>query len=207
MPHPDNLTIYLGIKTMQKDPNDSVERVLAEIRSGKARADDELLSLVYNELRTVASRYLARERPSHTLQPTDLVNEAFAKLYGAKWLDKVSNRIHFFGILLRTMREILVEHARKKSARKRPPRNKRQRIDVVLDYFTENKLDPLVFKDALDTLTELNERQGQVVTLRVYFLFTMEEIASQLGVSLSTVESDWRAARQWLYDHLKEEDA
>ncbi len=97
------------------------------------------------------------------------------------------------------MRQILIDHARKRGAAIRPPRDRRQPIDEVLCYFTDNKLDPLEFKDALEELAKVNERQAQVVTLRIYFRFTLEETAEQLGVSLSAVEGDWRAARKWLY--------
>jgi RNA polymerase sigma factor (TIGR02999 family) len=172
-----------------------VTRLLAEWRSGSERARTELISLVYAELRQLAATYLFRERPGHTLQPTALVHEAYLRLMeqaSPDWRD----RSHFFGIAARLMRQILVDHARRKRARKRGG------VFVPLDEAIELPLDRgrdlLGLDTALEDLERIDARKCQVVELRYFAGLRMEEIARALNLSVETVRRDLRMAEAWL---------
>jgi RNA polymerase sigma factor (TIGR02999 family) len=140
------------------------------------------------------------ERRHHTLQPTDLAHEALVRLLGSDV--QMENRKEFFASAARLMREILVEHARRRGAAKRGGGWQRVPLDDVADYFEECNLDVLAVKEALERLATFSERQSQVITLRFFARFTVEEIATLLGVSVSTVESDSRIAKAWLHSQL-----
>jgi RNA polymerase sigma factor (TIGR02999 family) len=177
-------------------------RILEKIHAGDLRARDELLATVYDELRRVASRLMDHERPGHTLQPTALVHEAVVRVLGELDLAQVPNRDYLLAVLSTTMRRILVDHARTRSARKRGGDARRVPFDAVIDSLEARNLDVAEVGEALDRLAALSERQSQVVTLRLLGGFTMKEIAGQLGVSLTTVECDYRLARAWLHAEL-----
>jgi RNA polymerase sigma factor (TIGR02999 family) len=168
---------------------------------GDVAARDQLLPLVYAELRRRAAGWLRREGGGHTLQPTALVHEAYIRLneQNAGW----QNRSHFFGVASELMRRILVDHARARDAAKRPP--KRMQVTVIPDEAAVSgprELDLIALDAALDELAAVAPRQAQMVVLRFFGGLTHEEIASALGLSLSTVNREWRLARAWLYQRL-----
>jgi RNA polymerase sigma factor (TIGR02999 family) len=181
-----------------------VTTVLAEVRDGKPQAVDRLIGLVYDELRAVAAALMSRERPDHTLQPTALLNEALVKLLDTDFLSRVEDRRLFFGAAVRAMRQVLVDHARRRSADKRVEGRPREPLDEAVRYFEKRKLDVLALHELLEQLSGLHERQGRIVELRFFGGFTVPEIADLLGVSVSLVESDFRKASAFLRSRLGE---
>jgi RNA polymerase sigma-70 factor, ECF subfamily len=172
--------------------------VLGRARAGDEGARGELITLVYDELRQVASRLMRRERTDHTLSPTAVVHEAVIRLLGDAVFDKVVDRNYLFASAGRAMREVLIDHARRRAADRRGGGRRRVAIDLVVDYLEEQGLDLVAVHEALDRLAELNERQSQVMTLRYFGGLTVPEVAGALEVSVATVERDWRLARAWL---------
>jgi RNA polymerase sigma factor (TIGR02999 family) len=167
---------------------------------GDVSARDRLFPLVYAELRRRAAGWLRREQRGHTLQPTALVHEAYIRLSGqnAGW----KNRAQFFAVASRIMRRILVDHARARGAAKRPGRGLQVTLAEGAVAPGPRELDLIGLDEALDQLAAADPRQGQVVELRFFGGLTHEEIASVLGVSLATVNRDWRVARAWLYERV-----
>ncbi len=179
---------------------------LTRLQDGDARAADELLPLVYDELRALASAHLRHERPDHTLQPTALVHEAYLKLVDqtrANWKD----RSHFMAVAAEAIRRVLVDHARGRNAGKRTPPGKRMSIVDDLDAAVPREFDILEIDNALSRLGTLNERQAKIVELRFFVGLTVAETAEVLGVSEGTVKGDWRFARAWLQRELKSEES
>jgi RNA polymerase sigma factor (TIGR02999 family) len=177
-----------------------VTRLLLAWRNGDPKALERLIPLVYDELHRMAERYLRRERPGHTLQPSAIVNEAYLKLLGrqsSNW----QNRAHFFAVAAQSMRRILVEHARHREAKKRGGQGARYLLDTVV--MTEPRaVDLIALDDALAKLTALDPEQGQVVELRFFGGLTEEETADVLSVSSRTVKRKWVAAKTFLYREL-----
>lgn len=179
-----------------------VTQLLLEWSEGNQSAFDDLMPLVYAELRRIAARYMAAQRPTHTLQATALIHEAYLRMAnksGGKW----TNRAHFFGVAAKAMRSILVDHARAENAVRRGGHQKLavsiEEADLASD---EQCADVLALDDALKDLVTLCPRQSQVVELRYFGGLSNEEIAELLCVSAETVMRDWRAARAWLYLQL-----
>jgi RNA polymerase sigma factor (TIGR02999 family) len=170
-------------------------------RDGKA--PEELLPLVYAELRKLAQGYISNERPDHTLQATALVHEAYIRL--VDW-ETVSwqNRAHFFGVAASVMRKILVDHAREKNAKKR---DFGQRIELTEDvsFSGRRDLDIVELNEALDTLALIEPTQARIVELRFFGGLSIDETAHVLGVSRATVKREWAIAKTWLYRKLKSE--
>jgi RNA polymerase sigma factor (TIGR02999 family) len=179
-----------------------VTTVLDRIRAGDSDARGRLAGLVYDELRTIAAGLMGRERHDHTLQPTALVNEAFVRLLEGDALKQAPNRAYFFAAAARSMRQVLVDHARQRKTQKRGGEFARVALDAVLEQFEENHLDVLALDEALKNLAQLNPRQGEVVTLRFFGGLTVAEVAEQLGVSVATVEGDFRKATAFLRGQL-----
>jgi RNA polymerase sigma factor (TIGR02999 family) len=177
--------------------------IFGRARAGDERARDELIALIYNELRRVASGLMRRERVDHTLSPTAVVHEAVIRLLGDAVIDKATDRSYLFASAARAMREVLVEHARRRAADRRGGGRRRVPLDRLLDYFEGHELDVIAVHDALDRLAEWNQRQSQVMTLRYFGGLTVPEVAEALGVSVVTVERDWRLARAWLGGQLR----
>lgn len=169
---------------------------LSEWSSGRREAIDQLLPLVYSELRQIAARHLRNERPGHTLQPTDLVHEGFLRLVrqNVSW----QNRAHFFGIASEIMRRLLVDHARRKLAEKRGGGAETIAIDESIGWGGERGLDLIRLDDALSSLADLDPRQSKVIELRFFGGLSVEETAEVIGVSARTVKREWRIARAWL---------
>ena len=148
----------------------------------------------------MAERHLRRERPGHTLQPTAIVNELYLKLLGRQGADW-QGRAHFFAIAAQSMRRILVEHARRRDAKKRGGEGTRYLLDTVV--MTEPRaVDLIALDDALAKLTALDEEQGRVVELRFFGGLTEEETAEVLSVSSKTIQRKWLAARTFLFREL-----
>jgi RNA polymerase sigma factor (TIGR02999 family) len=186
-------------------PRPDVTLLLARARDGDERARDDLIARVYDELRHVAVGLMRREHPGHTLSPTAVVHEAVIKLLGAAALDRAADRSYLFASAARAMREVLIDHARRRGRARRGGGRQRVPLDAVVDYFEDQGLDLVAVHEALDRLAERNGRQAQVVTLRYFGGLAVPEIAAALGVSVGTVERDWRLARAWLSNRLREE--
>jgi RNA polymerase sigma factor (TIGR02999 family) len=190
---------------MSDDPQRQMTTLLEDIRAGRPGARDQLIAMVYDELRRLAGGLLRRERPGHTLQPTALVHEAVLRLFAPGTLDAAQDRACFLAAAARAMRQVLVDYARRRTAEKRGGDCARVPLDQVLEYFAEQRLDLLALHEALDHLAILHERQAQIVELRFFGGYTVEDIAGQLQVSVSTVESDFRKATAFLRGQLAED--
>lgn len=179
---------------------------LERAKAGDETARGELIALIYDELRGVASRLMRRERTDHTLSPTGVVHEAVIRLLGEAVFDRASNGGDLIAAATRAMREVLIDHARRRTADRRGGRWRRVPLDLVVDYFDEQRLDVSAVHEALVRLASLRDRQAQVMTLRYFGRLTVSEVAAVLGVSPVTVERDWRLARAWLRGQLREGD-
>jgi RNA polymerase sigma factor (TIGR02999 family) len=177
---------------------------VTELLRGWSRGDpgalDQLLPIVYRELRRRAASYLRRERKNHTLVATALVHEAYLRLVDQR--ADYQNRSHFFAVAASMMRRVLVDHARARAAAKRP----RPELQISLDGATP-AVEPQAFELlgldlALDQLAALDARQAQIVELRYFGGLTAEETAEVVGVSLTTIKREWSLAKAWLYRHL-----
>ena len=176
---------------------DVVTRLLRAWRSGDLQARDDLVPLVYAELRRRAAAYLRRERPDHSLQPTALVNEAYLRLMAQHQVDW-QNRAHFFSLAASMMRRILVDHARERQAAKRPAAGVRVTLDERLGAVQPREVDLLLLDQALTELADLDPRQAQVVELRYFGGLSEHEVAAVLSISRATVTREWQTARMWL---------
>jgi RNA polymerase sigma-70 factor (ECF subfamily) len=175
--------------------------LLQQVRSGNSEAESMLMGVVYPELRRIAKRYLRRERSSHTLDATALVNEAYLQLAGQMGKDW-KNRAHFFAIAAQLMRRILVDYARTKKALKRGWG--RQRVDLTdAAVISTDRLEEIIAIDeALNRLAQWDARQCKVVELRFFAGLSETEVAEVLGVAPRTVKRDWNLARAWLHAEL-----
>lgn len=189
------------------DSSRELTRILDRARAGDSRARGELVDAIYEELRRVAAGMMGRERADHTLSPTAVVHEAVIRLIGEDVFERAEGRGFLFAAAARAMREVLIDHARRRSATRRGGKWRRMPLDRVVDYFEEQGLDVVAVHEALDRLAELNDRQAQVMTLRYFGGLTVPEVAAALGVSLVTVERDWRLARAWLGPQLQGREA
>jgi RNA polymerase sigma factor (TIGR02999 family) len=182
-----------------------VTQLLVEWQNGSQTALDSLIPLVYEELRTIASRYLSRESVSHTLQSTALVHEAYFRLVGQRRV-QWQNRAHFFGIAAHMMRRILVDHARHQHRDKRGgPAPKLSLDEAIAVAEPEVEVDLLALDEALTALARIDPRGARIIELRFFSSLTIEETAEVLDVSTGTVKRDWNAARAWLYREMKQE--
>lgn len=187
---------------MPADSGDqNVTNLLVEWRRGDDAALARLIPIVYGELRRVASARLRSEGPDHTLQTTALVHEAYLRLVG---LDRMAlqNRTHFFAMAARLMREILVDHARRKNALKRGGGVTVLDLENVAAGAENTVIDVLALDEALTDLASLDQRLCRVVELRFFAGLSIAETADALGVSSATVERDWTFAKAWLLQRL-----
>jgi len=187
----------LGRTASMSDSASDVTRLLVRLRSGEDAVLDELLPAVYDALRDIARNQLHGERADHTLQTTELVHEAYMKLVDHETVDW-QDRQHFFAVAARAMRQILVDHARQRTAQKRGGGAQTVPLDDVSPQRELGPGDLIALNDALDRLAERDERKAQVVECRFFGGYTTQETADVLGVSRSTVVRDWRAAQAWL---------
>lgn len=180
------------------DSSLQVTRLLIDAQNGDRAALDELLPLVYGELKRVAARQLAGERPNHTLQATALLHEAYIRLIDQHSVDW-TNRAHFFSIAAEMMRRILVNHAANRQAQKRGDGQTLLSLDEIVDFGGGRApVDVLFVDEALKRLHRLDEQQAKIVELKFFAGLTNEDTASVLGISESTVKRDWRMAKAWL---------
>ncbi len=180
-----------------------VTQLLSDLQNGRTGAANDLLPLVYNELRRIAGAYMRRERSNHTLQATALVHEAYLQLVDQTRVDW-KNRAHFFGVAAQLMRRILVEHARAHHAQKRGGDASKLSLEEAINYFPQKEMTLVALDDALKQLEELDPRQSRIVELRFFGGLTTEEVAEVIGISTATVEREWRSARAWLHSQLAE---
>ncbi len=180
---------------METDPRGDLTLILGRARAGDEGARGDLIALVYDQLRQVAGRLMRRERADHTLSPTAVVHEAVIRLLGDAVFDRSPDRAYLFASAARAMRQVLIEHARRRDAGRRGGGRVRVPLDLVVDYFEGQGLDIVAVHEALDRLARRNERQAQVMTLRYFGGMSMAEVAASLEVSVVTVERDWRLAR------------
>jgi RNA polymerase sigma factor (TIGR02999 family) len=179
-----------------------VTRILSAIDAGDPRAAQELLPLVYDELRRLAAAQMAREKPGQTLDPTALVHEAWMRLVGGQSFE---SRSHFFRASAEAMRHILVDHARARKADKRGGRWTRVEL-ASWHKVAQTPEQILALSDALERFAAVEPRKAELVTLRFFGGLSMAEAADALGVSLPTAERWWVFARSWLYTELLDTD-
>lgn len=187
----------------------NVTRLLREWQDGNREALDQLIPIVYGELRLLASRQLSAEWRTDRLQTTALVNEAYMKLFAQREIDW-QNRGHFFAIAAQLMRRILIDHARREQRTKRGGDGIRVGLEDVAALSSESSIDPvdiLALDRALQKLEALDADQGRIVELRFFGGLTVEETAAALGKSPATVKREWALAKGWLYRELAGEGA
>jgi len=180
-----------------------ITKLLLDLSGGNRSMIDELMPLVYAQLHNLAKKQLHHERQNHTLNATALVHEAFLKLVDQTQVNW-QNRAHFFAIAAQAMRRILINYAKKRLAEKRGGDQPVVTLDenaLVVDSRAE---DIIALDEALERLAELNPRQAKVVECRFFTGLTLKEIAKVLGVSVATVQLDWRLAKAWLSRELKD---
>ena len=179
-----------------------ITRLLLAWGAGDQAALDELMPIVYAELRKLARGYMRNQRADHTLQTTALVNEAFLRLIDSSRVNW-QNRTHFFAISAALMRRVLVDFARARGSLKRGGEVQKVELDEALVVAQDQKTDLVALDDALKILAEMNPRQSEVVELRYFGGLSEEEIAAHLQVSVRTVRRDWSIARAWLFNQLR----
>ena len=191
---------------MHRPPEDrpaELTEFLNELARGNSEAGETLMPYVYDELRVIAESYMRRQQSGHTLQPTELVNEAFLRLFQPEALGW-NDRKHFFSLAARAMRQLLVDHARRAGADKRDGGARELTLVEAFAQASEIPVDVLDLNLALEELSSKDERQGQVVELRYFGGLDMEDVAAVMDVSKRTVEREWRAARAWLGHRLEQ---
>ena len=204
-PSPISLSVDAGSpaqKNIRVEPHE-ITRLLKDWSSGDSAALDELMPMVYSELRAVADRYLRQERQDHTLQPTALVNEAYLRLVDQRHVNW-QNRAHFVGVTAQMMRRILVDHAKSHNRVKRGGGAPKVVLDEAMAV-SEERADELVELDeALTALAAFDERKSRVVEMKYFGGLSVEETAEVLQVSVKTVARDWKLAKAWLYTTINE---
>ena len=186
---------------MPKSSQD-VTKLLLEWRGGKQDALDQLIPIIYEDLRRQAHHYIQDERKGHSLQTTGLINETYLRLMDCK---KVSwkNRAHFFAVTAQIMRRILVDYARSRRSQKRGGDLEKTTLDEALTFSIARNLDLVALDDALNELALKDERRCRVVELRFFGGLSIEETAEVLGIHPDTVVRDWRLAKVWLAREIK----
>ncbi|MDQ1474101.1 MAG: hypothetical protein QOJ99_5581 [Bryobacterales bacterium] len=182
-------------------PGQEVTALLVNWSNGDQHALEELMPLVYNELRRLAGSHLRRERSDHTLQSTALVHEAFLRLVNQRDVHWRS-RAHFYGIAAQMIRRILVDHARSQQAGKRGAGAIKLELDEAMAISHQKEVDLVGLDEALERLAALDERQGRIVELRFFAGLSVEETAEVMNLSPATVKREWSSARAWLYREI-----
>jgi RNA polymerase sigma factor (TIGR02999 family) len=181
-------------------PAQDVTQLLVAWSDGDKAALDQLMPLVYDELRRLARHYMNQEHGGHTLQTTALINEAYLRLVDQRMSWR--NRAHFFGIAAQMMRRILVDHARSHQYAKRGAGQPNLALDEVADIAHERAAELIALDDALTALAAMDPQQAQIVELRYFGGLTIEETAEVMDISHATVEREWNMARAWLRSEL-----
>ncbi|MEQ1603336.1 MAG: sigma-70 family RNA polymerase sigma factor [Pyrinomonadaceae bacterium] len=186
---------------MENNGSREISLLLADWSEGDEVALEQLMPLVYDELRRLARGYMRRQPSGHTFQTTELIHEAYLKLAkndAQNW----KNRAHFFGVAAKAMRHILVDYSRAKHSQKRGGWQERVTLTEMTANSSDSSKDMIALDDALNDLAELDQRKSRVVELRYFGGLSNEEIAAVLQVSIDTVKRDWRFARNWLLREL-----
>ena len=191
--------IFLGMSV--DEARGDVTQLLSEWRGGNRESLDKLMPLVYGELHLIAGRYLRRERPSHTLQSTALVHEAFLRLVDQTRTDWKS-RAHFFAVAANIIRNILVDHARSRQAAKRGGPQPVLSLDEAVALPEKRDVEVIAVDDALLSLSRFDPQQSRIVELRFFGGLSIEETAEVLGISSSTVKREWILAKTWIFHTL-----
>jgi RNA polymerase sigma-70 factor, ECF subfamily len=189
------------LEVMSEQSQADITQLLRRVSATGGEGLDELLDVVYGELRRQAARYLRRERRNHTLQPTALVNEAFMKLVdqrNVQW----QNRAHFFGVAAQAMRRIVIDHARARRRVKRGGVQQAVTLDEAMIAAESHSIDVLALDEALNRLAAFDERQAKIVELRYFAGLSVEETADVTGLSPATIKREWSMARAWLHAEL-----
>lgn len=178
-----------------------VTELLLKLSDGKREVVDELLPIIYDELKRIAASYLRRERSDHTLQPTALVNEAYMKMVD---ITQVSwqNKAHFIGVAANQMRRILVDHARHHNAQKRGGEFHIMTLNEEIDKADEQTADLIALDDALNELAKMDPVKAKIVELRYFGGLSTDETAEVLGVAPITIKRHWKLTKAWLYGQL-----
>ncbi len=190
---------------MSTRPDHEITKLLLDWRGGDEQAFEELMPLVYRELRRLARNFMRRQNPGHTLQTTALVNEAYLRLVDSNrvnWQD----RNHFFAIAAQLMRRILVDSARKRNSQKRGGDLVMVTLDENAEIAIKEQSELIALDEALTRLAEMNARQCQIVELRYFAGLSEAQIAETMEISTRTVRRDWNLARAWLFRELKNSD-
>ena len=178
-------------------------QLLIDWSNGDQAALDQLVPLVNAELRRLAGRYMRRERPGHTLQTSALVNEAYLRIIDQKNVNW-QNRAHFFGVAAKLMRQILIDHARTHDSAKRGGGAQQVSLDETAVVSRERSAELLALDEALERLAEFDQRKARIVELRFFGGLNLDEIAEVMSISSPTVQREWRSAKAWLHQTLKQ---
>jgi RNA polymerase sigma factor (TIGR02999 family) len=178
-------------------PQQSVTELLVGWGQGDKAALDELMPVVYQELRRLAQNYLSDERPGHTLQTTALVHEAYLRLVDQRSVNW-QNRAQFFGVAAQMMRRILINHAVDRQAKKRQGYATKVSLDEAVSFFEQREVDLMALDEALNGLAALDAEQARIVELRFFAGLTIEEVAEVMGLSPATIKREWESAKLWL---------
>ena len=181
-----------------------VTQILSQIEQGDLSAADQLLPLVYEELRKLAAVKMAQEKPGQTLQATGLVHEAYMRLVDVEKVQKWDSRGHFFSAAAEAMRRILVDEARRKSGPKAGGGHHRVELSGLVSEMPGSQLDILALNDAIDALATVDSRAAELVKLRFFVGFSRQQAAEAMGVSIATADNDWAYAKGWLQVELSE---
>jgi len=182
-------------------PQQGVTELLVAWSAGDKAALDELMPVVYDELRRLAQNYLSRERPGHTLQTTALVHEAYLRLIDQKSVNW-QNRAQFFGIAAQMMRRILINYAKDRQAKKRQGYATNVSLDDAVGFFEKREVDLMALDEALNGLATLDPQQTQIVELRFFGGLTIAEVSEVLDISPATTKREWDSAKLWLRRQL-----
>lgn len=193
---------FLGILLSDRE-KDQVTQLLSAIRKGDGVAADQLVPLVYTELRKLAKWQMAAEPAGHTLQATALVHEAYLRLVEGKDETNWENRRHFFGAAVRAMRRILVDHARKKAGPRKGGGRHRVPLEAGAISLDSDPLVLLALDEALTKLEREQPRVNEIVMLRFFAGLSVDETARNLDISPSTVDREWSYGRAWLFKHIQ----
>ncbi|MGE3822458.1 MAG: ECF-type sigma factor [Isosphaeraceae bacterium] len=186
---------------------EDLNALLDRMRAGDVIARDQVIALIYDELREAARRLMRHARPDHTLQPTALVNEAMLKLLAGDGLRIASDKRHLYRATVLAMRQVLMDHHRHRTTRKGPGRWKHHPLDTLIDHLIiDHRIDVEALDEALDLLSTISERACLVTTFHIFLGRSLPEVAEILDLSIATVERDWHFARAWLYERLKPDE-
>jgi RNA polymerase sigma factor (TIGR02999 family) len=178
-----------------------ITQILKDWNNGDADAKDNLIPFVYEELKRQARMLMAKERPNHTLQPTALIHEAFFRLKKQSGVDW-KNRSHFYGVASHLMRQILVDHARRRAMDKRGNNPIHFSLDDINVSAEEQSYSIIALDEVLEKFAELNKQQAQIVEMKFFGGLTNKEVAEALEISERTVVNKWKVAKIWLYREL-----